>query len=252
MDTNKRPITKYLAGIVAQLELDQPDIVSLAEIASYVSVDENRVPPARVAHELKKLGWLIPTSQPGFYEFSPGANSGAFSRGGKTADVKAIATAHPEIEWCYAFQSALYYHGIVDQMPDEPQLSVRTNNVRNIPVTFRKYAKSAFLSRLAPQIIHGNPVERLETLLVHICAKPSHVNDWFLYEEHLPLIWEACDKDKVAEELSGRSTATTKRLAYLLSGVAPDFSSKIDSTTKSPIHFDLPVDPVLIKGKDNE
>jgi predicted transcriptional regulator of viral defense system len=249
MDNNSRTIPSYLAGILEQLELDQPDIVSLGDIANYAATVGSPLVPARAAHELKKRGWLIPTSQRGYYEFSPGANAGAFSRGGKTADVKALAAAHPEIEWCYAFQSALYYHGIVDQIPDEPQFSVRANNVRDIPVSFRKYTKSAFFYHLSPEIIEGNPVECIETLLVHICAKPGQVGDWFLYEEHLPLIWNGCNEDKVVEELSGRSTATIKRLAYLLSGVALEFSLRIDTAPGYSVHFVLPVNPILIKRK---
>jgi hypothetical protein len=252
MNENKRPIPIYLAGIVEQLELNQPDIVSLDDIAGYVSMAGSKLVPARAAHELKKRGWLIPTTQRGFYEFSPGANAGAYSRGGKTADIKAIAAAHPETEWCYAFQSALYYHGIARQMPDEPQLSVRVNTVRDIPVAFRKYANSAFVSHLDSEIITGNPVECIETLLVHICAKPGHVKDWFLYEEYLPSIWGECDENKVIMELKGRSVATIKRLSYLLSGVAPDFSTKINIPTKYSVRFDLPVDPILIKEKAND
>jgi predicted transcriptional regulator of viral defense system len=211
-----RTIPKYLASIIEQLELDQAELLTIKDIQRYaVSVDSTIQAP-RIAFELKNRGWLIPTFARGVYEFSPGANAGAYSKGGMLSNIKAVALANPEIVWCYSHQSALYFHKIVAQMPDKPQITIKCNSIKNVPYAFTKLTNNVFYSQLEPIIINGNPVEQIETLLVHICAKPSSVNDWFIYEENIRDIWYKCDIHKLHQELAKQSNNTRNRLKQLL------------------------------------
>lgn len=214
-----RSIPKYLASIVEQLELDQVQLLTIKDIQRYAVFVGSTVQATRIAFELKNRGWLLPTSARGVYEFSPGANAGAYSTGGKLLDIKAVSLANPEIKWFYSHQSALYFHKIIDQMPDKPQITIKCNSIKNVPYSFTKLTHHVFDSQLEPIIINGNPVEQLETLLVHICAKPTSVNDWFIYEENIRNIWALCNIDKLRQELNEQSHNTKIRLKKLLRSI---------------------------------
>lgn len=214
-----RTIPKYLALIIEQLELDQVKLLTIKDLQRYASSVGSTGQATRMSFELKNRGWLLPTSARGVYEFSPGANAGAYSTGGKLLDIKAVALANPEIKWFYSHQSALYFHKIIDQMPDKPQITIKCNSIKNVPYAFTKLTHNVFDSQLEPIIINGNPVEQLETLLVHICAKPSSVSDWFVYEENIRDIWDECDINKLHQDLDKQSLNTKNRLKKLLRSI---------------------------------
>lgn len=214
-----RTIPKYLASIVEQLELNEAELLTIKDIQRYASSAGSTIQAARIAFELKNRGWLLPTSARGVYEFSPGANAGAYSKGGKLSNIKAVALANPSIKWFYSHQSALYFHKIVDQMPDKPQITIKCNSIKKVPYAFTKLTHNVFDSQLEPIIINGNPVEPLETLLVHICSKPKSVSDWFVYEENIQDIWSECDIGKLHQELDKQSLNTKNRLRKLLRSI---------------------------------
>lgn len=214
-----RTIPKYLAFIVEQLELDQVNLLTIKDIQGYAISAGSTIQAKQIAFELKKRGWLLPTSVRGVYEFSPGANAGTYSTGGKLLDIKAIALANPSIKWFYSHQSALYFHKIIDQMPDKPQITVKCSSIKNVPYAFTKLTHKVFDSQLEPVSINGSPVEQLETLLVHICAKPSSVSDWFVYKENIKDIWALCSINKLHQELDKQSLNTKNRLRKLLRSI---------------------------------
>lgn len=214
-----RTIPKYLALIIEQLELDEAELLTIKDIQRYAASAGSTIQAARIAFELKNRGWLLPTSARGVYEFSPGANAGAYSKGGKLSNIRAVALANPSIKWFYSHQSALYFHKIIDQMPDSPQITIKCNSIKNVPYAFTKLTPYVFDAQLEPVIINGNPVEQLETLLVHICAKPSSVSDWFIYEENIRNIWNECDIHKLRQELDKQSGNTQNRLKKLLRSI---------------------------------
>lgn len=109
-------IPKYLASMVEQLELDHLELLTIKDIQKYAVSVGATVQAARITFELKNRGWLLPTSARGVYEFSPASNAGAYSKGGKLLDVKAVSLANPEIKWFYSHQSALYFHKIVAEI----------------------------------------------------------------------------------------------------------------------------------------
>lgn len=211
-----RSIPKYLAPIIEELELNQPELLTIDDIQEYANVVGLTVKVTRIVFELKSHGWLLATAAKGVYEFSPGANAGQYSKGGYFLDIKAVALANPEVKWFYSHQTALYFHQIVDQMPDKPQITVKCDSIKDVPYAFTKLTNNVFNSELEPVIINGNPVEQLETLLVHICAKPKSVSSLFVYEENITDIWYGCDINKLRKELYKQSDRTKMRLRKLL------------------------------------
>jgi hypothetical protein len=214
-----RTIPRFLAPITEQLELNQPELVTVKSLHEYAESSGVLLPAPRIAFELKQRGWLLPTSARGVYEFSPGANAGAYSRGGKLLDIKVVSLANPTVRWFYSHQSALYMHGIAKQMPDKPQITIQGNNYHDIPFAFRKITSFTFKSNLEEMVINGNPVAHIETLLVQICAKPNQVSDWGLYYDLLEDIWSSCDSKILKNELVGRKNATQIRLKKLLAKI---------------------------------
>jgi len=67
----------------------------------------------------------------------------------------------------------------------------------------------------------------VESVLVHMAAKPSAVRSWASAVEWLPdlaaeLVWEA-----IAQELQVRPRAARARTGYLLTGLRPDLAERI-------------------------
>src|SRR5664280_2224551 len=67
-----RTIPPSLSPILTDLELDAPQVVTLAELATPARVATE---PKTVADRLRKLGWLLPTGTAGVWEFAPAAHA---------------------------------------------------------------------------------------------------------------------------------------------------------------------------------
>lgn len=58
-----RSISSSMAGVLEQLELDQPALVTSAELTRLLEAHGVRTPARIVAARLREEGWLLPTGR---------------------------------------------------------------------------------------------------------------------------------------------------------------------------------------------
>ncbi len=218
-----RHLPTALAPIVERLELDQPEIVTLKQLTRIAAEFGVGTAPALIAHRLQSLGWLLSTGLSGAWEFAPGAHAGPHSRGGPFLPIKAALALLPDLPVAVALTSAAWAHGLADRIPPRIELAVSTGG--RVPAGLgRKVQLLRFDARLDPVIRRGVPVQRFESILVHMAARPSRVNSWGGVVEWLgDVVTEAVEAD-ILLELEDRPRAVRVRLAYLLQGLWPELS----------------------------
>lgn len=119
----------------------------------------------------------------------------------------------PELSAAVALTSAAWIYGLGDRIPSQIELAAKPGE--RVPAGLRSKARILnFDARLDPVKRKGVPVERFETILVHLAARPSHVKSWGAVAEWLgDIVAEAVEAD-VLSELVDRPRAVRVRLAY--------------------------------------
>src|SRR5664279_5081040 len=84
-----RTLGPALAQVVEELELDQPVVVTLNDLAEILRRSHVRSRPVEVARRLRDRGWLLETAQRGVFEFAPGAHAGPYGHGDPFVDLRA-------------------------------------------------------------------------------------------------------------------------------------------------------------------
>jgi len=243
-----RSLPPGLAAIVTDFELHQPTVVSLADIAALSQQAGLKTPPSIVADRLRRHGWLLATGQRGMYEFAPGAHAGPYGHGDpflvfRAALALQATRATINFEAAIALQSALWLHGLSDRTPNQHELAAAPQAA--VPQAVRREMRVVrYQARLEPDLINGLPVHQAASLLVHLAAKPASVRNWAVFADALPDLVSLSSRPSnggaesettsnvsgetsLQIELQGRSAATKTRLAYLLSGVAPEISDRL-------------------------
>ena len=231
-----RSIPISLAPVLEELELAQPEIVTLKHLGDIARDVGVRTSPALIAHRLLALGWLLRTGLNGAWEFAPGAHAGPLSRGGPLLAFKAALALAPDLPAALALSSAAWAYGFADRTPSKIELAVASGRTvaaglaRNVRVL-------RFDSKLKPIDRKGVPVQRVESVLVHMAARPSHVTSWGGVAEWIgDIVAEAKEAD-VLFELSGRPRAVRVRFAYLLQALWPRLSDQIGDEGTSKVWF---------------
>jgi len=231
-----RTVPKGLAPILENLELNQPRIVTLEQIACIVDEVNLRAPPALIAYRLRERGWLLDTGLRGAWEFAPAANAGPQSRGGPLLPLLAALALRPGLPAAVALGSAAWAHGLVDRAPRPLELAVIPDS--SLPAGLKRRARIVlFKSRLDPVRKRGVPVQRLETLLVHMAARPLHVASWGAAAEWLSDVAAEAEQAGISQELEDRPRAVRIRLAYLVAGVWPDLAERLGDGVRSTVWF---------------
>jgi hypothetical protein len=205
------------------------------------------------------------------YEFAPGAHAGPYGHGDPFLTFRAARTSR-EFDASIALQSALWLHGLSDRAPNKHELAAAPGAAVPDAVT-REMRVVRFHAQLEPTLIDGLPVHHAASVLVHLAAKPSAIRNWPVFAESLPeLVALATSTNEVLQsaersgtrrlaehpnrrrgdedelerlrvELAGRSRATTVRLAYLLSAVAPEIANQLQPQPATGVVYFGPRQP---------
>jgi predicted transcriptional regulator of viral defense system len=214
MTVPARTLSRGLAHVVADLELRQPTLVTMGDLARLADKAGLRTPPKVLAGRLREAGWLLPTGQRGVYEFAPGARA-------------AMLVGHHSA--MVALGSALWLHGLADRAPDRHVVAVPVNTV--VPNSIKRRMRVVYFSgRLNPVVLEQLPVHQPATILAHLATKPGDVQGWTTFAEALPELAEHSSVNDLEKELQGRPRTVRPRLAYLLSGVAPKIADLLQPT----------------------
>ena len=96
-----RAIPSRLGAVVEYLELFQPKILTADALGSYLRELGIRQDPAKVAHDLQRLGWLLPLRTKGRWEFAPGARAGALPSGDPFVELRATLQRRHDLPLCW-------------------------------------------------------------------------------------------------------------------------------------------------------
>ena len=222
--------------MLQRLELDQPAVVTLKRLTELAAEAGVGTAPELIAHRLRARGWLLPTGLTGVWEFAPAAHAGPHSRGGPLLPVAAAFALRPDLRAAVALGSAAWAHGLADRAPVRAVVAAAPD--ARLPEGLKRRVDVVrFSSRLPSVQQKGVPVQRLETLLVHLAARPKHVSSWGEVAEWLGDVVAEAEVSKVVTELEGRPRSVRIRLAYLTQGVRPELAERIDARPTSKVWF---------------
>ncbi len=219
--TDTRTLGPALAKVVEELELDQPVVVTLKDLADILQRRAIRTGPVEVARRLRERGWLLETAQRGVYEFAPGAHAGPYGHGDPFVDLRAHLANEPQraatTRIAVCLHSAVWLRGFSDRAPNKHELSVPPA-VRVPKALSSAYRVVRFDAELEPEMLESVPVQRPASLLVHLASRPTDVRSWTVFVEALPDLVAGTSAEELATEIRSRSGSTRARLGYLLEG----------------------------------
>jgi predicted transcriptional regulator of viral defense system len=228
-----RSLSRQLAPLVAELELRQPTLVTLDELALLAEGVGLRTPAKVIAARLRATGWLLPTTQRGIYEFAPGSHAGPYGHGDPFIDLRAAMLAE-HTPAAVALLSALWLQGIAERAPDRHELAVPAG--ATVPASVKRRMRVVhFSARLPATDIDQLPVHQPSTILVHLATRPGDVRGWTTFAEALPELAARSSADDLERELKGRPSTVRPRLAYLLSGAAPRTADRLQPATPQSV-----------------
>ena len=84
-----RSVPSRLAGVVEALELDQPRVVTVADLEGLARSSGLSISGVALGYQLRRLGWLLPLRTRGVWEFAPAARAGRYSAGDRHIELRA-------------------------------------------------------------------------------------------------------------------------------------------------------------------
>lgn len=219
-----RYIPQWLSPVVELLELDRPELLTMADLASIATKAGVRAPGYAIADRLRKLGWLLETPQRGVWEFVPAESAGPYSTADPLLPVKAFALSHPGCKYALAIQTAAWALGFADRVPARIEVSFKNRPMVKIP---EEISSSMFESRIGLIEAKGVPCLRPESIMVHMAQKPGIVRSWQGVLEWLPDVAYEMESGLLLGELAGRPQSVWSRAGYLVSGMRPDLAERI-------------------------
>ncbi|MEC4177070.1 type IV toxin-antitoxin system AbiEi family antitoxin [Adlercreutzia sp. R21] len=222
-----RTIPESLSPILEDLELDRPQLVSLAALRAMCEHHRIGTDPRVVASRLKQKGWLVATPQRGVWEFAPAELAGSYSSADPLLALKAFSIAHPECKNALRGQSAAWALGLADRAPS------------TISVAFEERPKVKMPPDLAPvTFAPQTPVRSAKgvsalgpaSIVVQMAERPSSVRSWQSAVEWLPDVAFEIDGGELLKELEGRPNSVAQRTGYLLQGMRPDLAAAVADT----------------------
>ena len=221
-----------MAKVLERLELERPLLVTSSELAAMLAEEGVATPAPVAAARLRDRGWLLPTGQRGVWEFAPAEVAGAYSSMDPLLPLRAFSAAHGDLAPALATQAAAWALGLADRapatvdavLPDPPARVAVPDGLRLLP----------FSPRLDTVEARGVPALAPESIVVHMCERPTRVRSWQSASEWLPEVAAEVDPARVAEELSGRPRSVAARTGYLLQGMRPDVARAIGDAVVRP------------------
>jgi hypothetical protein len=210
----KRSIPASLAPILEQLELERPTLVTKDLLRVFVERTGLAYEAGEIARRLQQHGWLLSLRTRGVWEFAPASRTGAIGSGDPFIELRATLLKRSNLAVRVAYDSATWLHKFSLRMPRKHVLAIRKDLA--IPHALRGFRITRRWANLAPVLIQGLPVWRVESLLVLIGVQPSSFRDWPNMSEWLGRACERLERGLVIHELEGRPRSAWMRTGYVL------------------------------------
>ena len=223
-----RVITRSVADVVEQLELDGDVLITLDRLATamrHAGHNGTEADVRRLAYELQRDGWLGQLRTRHAWEFLPGARGGAYGSGDRFIEFRAQRAVDPTWRGVLAMESAASVLGLAQRLPEQEVVALPAEQ------PFPKALARAWryvrieLPDAGLTTINGLPSWNVEGLIVGVAARPSAYKDVAGVAQWLPQAAAAVNVDTVINLLASMPRPTAQRAAYFL-GSAGDHDAR--------------------------
>ncbi len=233
--TVARSLPGSLAPVVEELELEQPRVVTLAQITDIlhrVGAGKAASEPGHVAYELQRRGWLGRLRTMNTWEFLPGARAGAHGSGDRLIELRAQLALKPDMSIALAMESAAVLNRLAQRAPAQEVLWLPAR--RQPPKALSGFRLvHVELPDAAVEHVDQLPVWGVDALLVGVATRPSSYRDLAGLAQWLPDSGPRIDYERLLACLSAANSSTRQRLIYLLQlAERPDLAE--DLARRSP------------------
>jgi hypothetical protein len=202
-----------LAGVLQELELRQPKVVTRRLLAAVLAESGSHLTKAAAAERLVREGWLYPLRTRDSWEFVPASRAGSYPSGDPWIELRALLAHKPEAPVAVAFASAIWELGFSSHQPARPTLAHRPDWRQ--PRSLDDARSVSYDWRLPVGLKDGLPVWHAATTVVAAANRPECQDDWGNADEWLPEAMRTITPTDVRTEATDRGTATLVRLGYL-------------------------------------
>jgi hypothetical protein len=209
-----RTIPLGLAPLLEILELEQPRVVTAAQLARWAEDAGIRWPTALLVRRLRERGWLLDLTTKGVWEFAPASRAGALGSGDPLIELRATLARDPSAPFVVAAESAAYLLGLASRRPD-PDVIGAPEGVRP-PQALRALRIVRWRPVCDLAIRDGLPTWTPTTLLAFMGARPGGYHDWTNVGEWLRQAVGQVVTSDLVRELEQRPRGAWARSAYLL------------------------------------
>lgn len=207
-----RSLPQSLAGVVQELELRQPPVVTRALLEDIATTTGSQMPENVLIERLVRLGWLLPLRKRDAWEFAPAARAGRYGSGDPWIELRALLEHEPDAPVAVAFDSAEWELGHSTHQPTHPVLARRRGWRAPEALGVRLIT---FEWQLPSELVRGLPVWGEATVVVAAAERPAAQGNWANADNWLPETFRATTLDEVLSEAQGRKVSTLARLGYL-------------------------------------
>lgn len=208
-----RAVPRSIAGVLQELELDQPRVVTREHLELLTSKTESTASASVAARLLRERGWLLPLRTSGTWEFAPGARAGAYGAGDPFIELRARLATRPG-PLAVAAESAAWLQGLAGRTPHPHVLGLPPGD--RLPRALDDFRAVAWVPATDTDDIDGLPVWSVSTLLAFMASRVDHFHDWPNVSEWLSEAAERASVDALRRELEGWPRSCWARAAYLL------------------------------------
>lgn len=207
-----RTLPESVAGVVQELELRQPPVVTRALLEEMAATTGTHLPEKDLADRLVRLGWLLPLRKRNAWEFAPAARAGRYASGDPWIEVRALLEHEADAPVAVAFDSAVWELGHSTHPPTESVLAHRRGWRPPEALDVRLVT---FEWQLATRTLRDLPVWQEATVVVAAAERPAAQGNWANADDWLPETFRSVTPHDVLAEAAGRKVSTLARLGYL-------------------------------------
>ena len=178
-----RTLPASLAPVVAEFEMRDAKVVTLAEIARIAGLD-GQTSARRLAYRLVQARWLRPLAVKGTYEFLPG-RAGPFSRGDDLDVLRGLLRQRPATEVQLSSSGAAFLRGFADRAPVE--FTVLVPAALPVSATLRRTYRFHWVASgriFGSSPLEGIPVSTPDRLVLDVALWPDDVGPAMRDRDH--------------------------------------------------------------------
>lgn len=209
-----RTVPQGLAPLVQLLELEQPHVVTAAQVRGWSSEAGISWPADLVIRRLREKGWLLDLATRGVWEFAPAARAGTYGSGDPLIELRATLARDHSAPYAVAAESAAYLLGLGSRRPEREVVGA-PSGVRP-PKAFSAFRVVSWVPRTPLLQRDSLPTWSAATLIAFMGTRPSGYRDWPNAGEWLAQATAGVGDEDLARELNGRARSAWARTAYLL------------------------------------